>query len=138
MFLLDTNVVSELRKVSTQKANEKVVAWANARQASSLFISVITIEEIEIGARLITRHDQIQGQVLSKWLHSYLLPAFSERILNIDTQVALRSAELHVPNPRPIRDSLIAATALVHKLQIVTRNVADFSNIGLEVLNPWQ
>jgi toxin FitB len=138
MFLLDTNVVSELRKVSTQKANEKVVAWANARQAASLFISVITIEEIEIGARLITRHDKIQGQVLSKWLHSYLLPAFSERILNIDTQVALRSAELHVPNPRPIRDSLIAATALVHKLQIVTRNVADFSNMGLEVLNPWQ
>ena len=138
MYLLDTNVISELRKIPLARADLNVKRWAKTTQAADLFISVITVEELEIGVRLALRQNADQGAVLHRWLHHYVLPAFQGRILAIDTAVALRSAALHVPNPRPIRDALIAATAGVHHMQMVTRNTADFMGTQVSVINPWE
>lgn len=135
MFLLDTNVISELRR--RDKADRNVVAWANEIPASNFFISVVSILEIELGAHLIARRDVAQGAILRAWIDSQVLVRFERRILAIDTAVALRCAQLHVPNPRAERDALIAATALVHGLTVVTRNVEDFKPTGVALLNPW-
>ena len=138
MYLLDTNVVSELRKVRLGKADKHVAAWADGIDAADLYISVITLQELEIGILLVERRDPPQGAIFRAWLDGHVLPAFTDRILAIDTAVAQRSAQLHVPNPRPIRDGLIAATALVHRMTVVTRNDADFAGIGVAILNPWK
>jgi predicted nucleic acid-binding protein len=138
MFLLDTNVVSELRKVRAGKADAQVDAWARAVPAASLFLSVIVVQELEIGVLLAERRDAVKGAILRVWLEGHVLPAFSGRILPVDLGVCRRSAPLHVPNPRPTRDGLIAATALVHGLTVVTRNVGDFQPTGVAVFNPWQ
>jgi predicted nucleic acid-binding protein len=135
MFLLDTNVISELRR--PDKADRNVVAWANAVPAANFFVSVISILEIELGARLIERRDAAQGVILRRWINTQVLARFEGRILAIDTAVAQRCAQLHVPNPRAERDALIAATALVHGLTVVTRNVGDFEPTCVPLLNPW-
>ena len=137
MFLLDTNVISELRKARAGKADRNVAAWARSVSAGQLFLSVIVIQELEIGTLLAERRDPPTGAILRAWLDDHVLPIFSERVLAVDTAVALCSAALHVPNPRPIRDGLIAATALTHAMTVVTRNVADFTSTGVPVLNPW-
>jgi predicted nucleic acid-binding protein len=137
MYLLDTNVVSELRKVRAGKADKHVADWADSIDATDLYLSVITIQELEIGVLLAERRDPSQGAVFRAWLNGHVLPAFTGRILVIDIAVAQRSARLHVPDPRPVRDGLIAATALVHGMIVVTRNVADFEPIGVPILNPW-
>jgi toxin FitB len=138
MFLLDTNVVSELRKARAGKADANVVAWAASASAATMFVSAITVQELEIGVLLAERRNPSQGAVLRRWLEAQVLPAFAERILPVDTPVARRSAALHVPGPRPVRDSLIAATALVHAMPVVTRNVSDFAASGVEIINPWR
>ena len=135
MFLLDTKVISELRR--PDKADGNVVAWANAIPATNFFISVISVLEIELGARLIQRNDAAQGAILRKWIDAQVLVRFEGRILAIDMAVAQRCAQLHVPNPLAERDALIAATALVHGLTVVTRNVEDFEPTGVPLLNPW-
>jgi predicted nucleic acid-binding protein len=135
MFVLDTNVVSELRR--PEKANQKVVAWASSVPLASIFISVITVLELEFGALSIDRKDKAQGLVLRSWIDNQILPRFEGRILPIDTAVAQRCAKLHVPDPRAERDALIAATALVHGMTIVTRNTADFEPTGVQIFNPW-
>jgi predicted nucleic acid-binding protein len=137
MFLLDTNVISELRKVRADKADRNVAAWARDVPAGSLFLSVIVVQELEIGVLLAERRDPSTGAILRAWLDAHVLPAFAGRILAVDMAVAQRSAMLHVPNPRPIRDGLIAATALVHGMTVVTRNVTDFAPTGVSLLNPW-
>ena len=137
MFLLDTNVVSELRKVHSGKAHPNVAHWADSVDAAALFISVITIQELETGILLAERKDTRQGALLRSWMNAHVLPAFAERILPVDTAVALRSAILHVPDPRPVSDVMIAATALVHGLTVVTRNVTDFEPTGVSVVDPW-
>lgn len=137
MFLLDTNVVSELRKIRAGKADRNVAAWADSLDAADLFISAITLQELEIGVLLAERRDPVQGAMIRAWLDRHVLPAFAGRILAVDMAVALRSARLHVPDPRPVRDGLIAATALVHGMTVVTRNVADFEPTGVPVFNPW-
>ena len=137
MYLLDTNVVSELRKARSGRANRGVVQWADAVDAAELFVSVISLQELEIGVLLAEGRDAATGALLRSWLNQHVLPAFSGRVLPVDTTVALRSALLHVPDPRPVRDSLIAATALVHEMTVVTRNVADFGPSGVAVVNPW-
>jgi len=135
MFLLDTNIISELRR--PERANRNVVAWASTIPAASFFLSTISILEIELGALSIARKDTAQGAILRAWIDGQILPRFEGRILPIDTAVAQRCARLHVPNPRAERDALIAATAMVHGLTVVTRNVADFRSIGVALLNPW-
>ena len=137
MYLLDTNVVSELRKIRLGKADAYVAAWADSVDATDLYLSAITVQELEIGVLLAERRDPSQGAVFRVWLNSHVLPAFADRILAVDTPVAQRSARLHVPDPRPVRDGLIAATALVHGMTVVTRNVADFEPMGVQILNPW-
>ena len=135
MFLLDTNVISELRR--PDKADRNVLAWANTAPAANFFMSAISILEIELGARLIERKDAVQGAILRAWIDDHILARFEGRILAIDTAVAQRCAQLHVPNLRAERDALIAATALVHGLTVVTRNVGDFEPTGVPLLNPW-
>ena len=137
MYLLDTNVVSELRKVASGKADAKLVAWANTVETSQLYISAITALELERGVLQIERRDGPQGALLRQWLDGQVLPAFSGRILPVTADIAKACAGLHVPDPRSERDALIGATALVHNLTVVTRNTADFSNCGIGLLNPW-
>jgi predicted nucleic acid-binding protein len=135
MFLLDTNVISELRR--PEKADRNVVTWASTIPAASFFLSVISILEIELGALRIARKDTAQGAALRAWIDDQILPRFEGRILAIDTAVAQRCARLHVPDPRAERDALIAATAMVHGLTVVTRNVGDFGPVGVALLDPW-
>jgi predicted nucleic acid-binding protein len=135
MFLLDTNVISELRR--PERANGNVVAWASAISAASFFLSAISILEIELGALQIARKDAAQGAILRAWIDDQILSRFEGRILAVDTAVAQRCARLHVPDPRAERDALIAATAMVHGLTVVTRDVADFEPMGVALLNPW-
>lgn len=135
MFLLDTNVISELRR--PERADTNVVAWAGAISAASFFLSAISILEIELGALQIARRDAGQGAVLRAWIDDQILLRFEGRILAVDAAVAQRCARLHVPDPRAERDALIAATAMVHGLTVVTRDVADFEPTGVAVLNPW-
>lgn len=137
MYLLDTNVVSELRKIRAGKADVNVVQWAEQVSVGSLFISVITIQELEIGVLQLARRDTAQGLILRTWLNDHVIPAFTGRILPVSLEVAQKSALLHVPNLGPFRDGLIAATALVHGMTIVTRNIKDFQNTGANLLNPW-
>jgi predicted nucleic acid-binding protein len=138
MFILDTNVVSELRKISVGKADRYVALWADAVDAESLHISAITVLELEVGILQIERRDPSHGAMLRAWLETRVLPEFDERILPVDTAIARRCARLHVPDPRAERDALIAATALVHGMIVVTRNVADFAPTGVPLLNPWE
>ena len=137
MFLLDTNVVSELRKIRLGKANRTVAKWADSVDAAELFLSAITIQELEMGVLLAERRDPSQGAIFRAWLNGHVLPAFNGRVLPVDIAVAQRNARLHVPDPRPVRDALIAATALVHGMTVVTRNVADFEPTGVLILNLW-
>ena len=137
MFVLDTNVVSELRKVRLGKADVSVAAWAQSVDAADLFVSAITIMELELGVLSIERKDATQGAMLRAWLEQHVLPEFSGRTLPVDTAVAQRCARLHVPDKRGERDALIAATALVHGMTVVTRNVVDFKPTGVATINPW-
>ena len=137
MYLLDTNVVSELRKARAGRAHPNVTAWAAKAAVANLFVSVVTLQELEIGVLLAERRDPPRGAILRRWLEDHVLPTFTDRALPIDLPVARRSAALHVPDPRPVRDALIAATALVHGFTLVTRNVADFEPTGAKLLDPW-
>ncbi|GFE93931.1 MULTISPECIES: type II toxin-antitoxin system VapC family toxin [Acetobacteraceae] len=138
MFLLDTNVISELRKVRAGKADPNVAHWADSVEADDLYLSAITVMELETGILRIERRDSATGMILRTWLEQLVLPEFAGRILPVDETVALRCARLHVPDPRSERDALIAATALVHGKTVVTRNVADFLPCGVPLLNPWE
>ncbi|MEX2562308.1 MAG: type II toxin-antitoxin system VapC family toxin [Nitriliruptoraceae bacterium] len=139
MFVLDTNVVSELRKVRSGKADPGVGAWASEVPSGQLFVSVITIHELEHGVLLAERADPSKGAVLSRWLDDSVAAAFDQRVLAVDATVARRAGALHVPDPAPFRDALIGATALVHGMTLVTRNVKDFVRFdGLNIIDPWQ
>ena len=137
MYLLDTNVISELRKSKSGKADKNVLSWARSVSAPSLYLSAITILELETGILLLERKDVAQGATLRSWLNTHVLPVFADRIIPVDTAVAQQCAKLHVPDPRSDRDSLIAATALVHGMVIVTQNVSDYDKAGVELINPW-
>jgi predicted nucleic acid-binding protein len=136
MFLLDTNVISELRR--PDKANPNVAKWADGIPAVQFFISAISLLEIERGALLIARRDEAQGKILRAWIDDHIIGRFESRILAVDSTVALRCARLDIPDPRSERDALIAATALVHSMAVVTRNVGDFAETGVDIHNPWE
>ena len=138
MFVLDTNVVSELRKLRSGRTDPNFTCWASQLSRRTLFISVITIMEVEQGILSLQRRDAPQAMVLRAWLDTNVLTTFDGRILMVDVAVAKQCARLHVPNTRTERDAFIAATALVHGMTVVTRNVADFETTGVAILNPWQ
>ena len=138
MFLLDTNVISELRKVGDGRADAHLLAWVSLIDAAQLYISVITLMELEIGVLRVERRDPAQGALLRQWLEAQVKPEFAERALPVDAAVALRCARLHIPDPRSERDALIAAAALTHGMTVVTRNRADFVATGVRLLNPWE
>jgi hypothetical protein len=138
MFVLDTNVISELRTAGTGKADAGVVAWAESIDPIDMYLSAVTILELEFGVLSIERRDPTQGAMLRDWFDHQLLPEFADRVLSVDTAVAKCCAALHIPNPRSDRDAVIAATALVHGMTVVTRNQADFEPTGVTMLNPWR
>lgn len=135
-FLLDTNVISELRR-SRLRADPLVRQWVSEHKPSDLYLSVVTVLEVELGIARLGRQDATRAQRLQAWLEDDLLVVFNGRVLPVDVQVARRAARLHVPDPRPERDALIAATAVVHGLTVVTRNVADFEPMDVALIHPW-
>jgi hypothetical protein len=135
MFLLDTNVLSELRR--PERASSQVVAWAREIDPGDMFISVISLLELDAGALLVGRRDPTQETVLRRWIEGTVIPAFANRILPVDLAVARRCAPLHVPDKRPERDALIGATALTHRLTVATRNIRDFEPMGVPLVDPW-
>jgi len=137
MLLLDTNVVSELRKVASGKADPNVVVWNETVDPAETFISSVVLHELEIGVRLVERNDAAAGKVLRNWLESTVLTAFSGRILPLDEAAAVQAAQWHVPNPKPINDAYIAATAFTRRMTLVTRNIKDFEGMGVALVNPW-
>lgn len=138
MYVLDTNAVSELRKVRSGRADPGVAAWAEPVSSARLFISAITVHELEHGVLLMERSDPAHCSVLRAWVDESVPAAFRDRVLAVDERVARRAAALHVPDPAPFRDALIAATAIVHGMAVVTRELKDFQRFDdLEVVNPW-
>ena len=138
MYVLDTNVVSEIRKIKAGRADPNVAAWAGRGETDLTYISAITIQELEHGVLLVERRDPVSGGVLRNWLDNDVHEAFDQRILPVDAEVARLAAALHVPDPASVTDALIAATALAHNMAVVTRNVSDFERFrGIEILNPW-
>ncbi|MGH1561367.1 type II toxin-antitoxin system VapC family toxin [Mumia sp. DW29H23] len=135
-FVVDTNVLSELRK-PIERADANVQAWVRSVPHVMQFLSVVTILEIEVGVARVERRDPRQGGALRRWFEDRVLVEFEARILPIDMAIARETARMHVPDPRPERDAFIAATARVHGMTVVTRNVADFAPLGVPVVNPW-
>ena len=137
MFLLDTNVISELRKVGDGRADPNVTRWITAQDAGRFYISTLTVMELEIGVLRIEQRDPGQGGRLRSWIEERVLPEFADRTLPVDGAVARRCARLHVPDPRSDRDALIAATALVHGMNVVTRDRRDFEATEVPLIDPW-
>ena len=136
MILLDTDVVSGLRR--PDRAHPNLLRWASRTAAQNHYISAITVREIETGVLLVERRDPAQGEVLRTWLQQAVLVRFDARILPFDLAAARVCAQLHVPDRRPERDAMIAATALVHGMPVATRNTADFAPTGVPLINPWE
>ena len=133
-FLLDTNVVSELRK--GDRADPNVRAWFDALDPSGLYLSVLVIGELRRGVEAVRRRDGRAATALDRWLKSVVDEA-DDRILDVTVEVATAWGKLNVPDPLPVIDSLLAATAHVHDLVVATRNVSDFERTGVPVLNPF-
>ena len=138
MYLLDTNIISELKKLDSGKIHPQVQRWAYSINLMQTKISVVSITEIRTGILSLTRKDQAQAASLDNWFTNRLLPAYRTRTLSVDTEVALICAQLHIPTKRPINDAYIAATAIAHNLTLVTRNVRDFQGLPLMLENPFE
>jgi predicted nucleic acid-binding protein len=138
MYLLDTNVISELREPRSRPADRNVLRWTRSVPPSALYLSVVSVLELELGMLQVDRRDPIQGQIIRVWIEEKIIPMFAGRVLAIDLEIARRCAALHVPDPRSERDAYIAATALVHGMTVVTRNTVDFAATGVPTLNPWE
>jgi predicted nucleic acid-binding protein len=135
MFVLDTNSISETRK---KDPDPSFSAWLFRTDWRDLYLSAATVYELEIGVLAKERSDPIQGRALRTWLTCIIREEFAGRILSVDLRVAVRSAALQVPDRRNVVDAMIAATAYIHGMSVVTRNVRDFQNAGVPVVNPWE
>lgn len=135
MMLLDTNVLSELRKAS--RCHPAVAAWQQDQELEKQYVSVISLLELKLGIELEVRKNADFAARLTVWYENRIKITFRDRILPVDIRIAETCATLHAVRTRPHRDSLLAATALIHGLTIVTRNTGDFSDTGLSVVNPW-
>ncbi|MFC2305249.1 MAG: type II toxin-antitoxin system VapC family toxin [Cardiobacterium hominis] len=138
MYLLNTNIISELKKLDSGKIHPQVQRWAYSINLMQTKISVVSITEIRTGILSLARKDQAQAASLDNWFTNRLLPAYRTRTLSVDTEVALICAQLHIPAKRPINDAYIAATAIAHNLTLVTRNVRDFQGLPLILENPFE
>ncbi len=138
MYLLDTNVVSELRKALSDKANKNVVCWVSSVATEDCFITANTVMELKLGILLLQHKSTEQASVLRYWFEKIVLPSFSGRILAFDVEAARICASYHVPAPRSERDAMIAAIATRHNMTVATRNVDDFHPTNVPVLNPWE
>ena len=138
MYLLDTNIISELKKLDSGKIHPQVQRWAYSINLMQTKISVVSITEIRTDILSLARKDQAQAASLDNWFTNRLLPAYRTRTLSVDTEVALICAQLHIPAKRPINDAYIAATAIAHNLTLVTRNVRDFQGLPLMLENPFE
>ncbi|PJG84852.1 type II toxin-antitoxin system VapC family toxin [Conservatibacter flavescens] len=139
MYLLDTNIISEVRKISQNKANQGVIQWVSSIEFDQCYISAITLLELEQGIlRVKHRGDIAQYFQLQQWFDQYVLPTFKGRILSIDEHTVRICAQLHVPDKRPYNDALIAACAIQHKLTLVTRNTTDFIALNVPLFDPFQ
>ncbi len=137
MYLFDTNVISELRKVRSGKADANVIQWVTDKDPQQLYLSAISILEIDMGILIIDKRDTKQAGALRKWRDDYLFPSFEHRILDLTLAVCRQCAKLHIPNKRPDRDAFVAATALHNNMTVVTRNTKDFADTGVVLINPW-
>lgn len=138
MYLLNTNIISELKKLDSGKIHPQVQRWAYSINLMQTKISVVSITEIRTGILSLARKDQAQAASLDNWFTNRLLPAYRTRTLSVDTEVALICAQLHIPAKRPINDAYIAATAIAHNLTLVTCNVRDFQGLPLMLENPFE
>jgi len=137
MYLLDTNVISELRKLTSGRAHPNVVQWSATHPLTQCHLSTVTVKELEYGLLLVGRRDPDQGWRLRDWVEQ-VIRDFTDRTFPIDTTIARRAARLHVPDPAPEADAYIAATALVHDLTLVTRNTTHFTRFdSVTIANPW-
>lgn len=136
-YLFDTNVISELRK-PPGRVNPRVASWADNLAEGNVYISSISVFEIERGILLKQRTDPVQAERLRDWFNGQVKVQFKGRILPFDEDVASVAAAMHVPDPKATADSLIAATAQVHSLIVATRNTPGFESMGVELVNPWE
>lgn len=137
MYLLDTNILSEIRKIQAGRANQGIAQWAQAHPKSLMYISAITLLELERGTLAAEQRDQQQGAVYRRWLSQIVLPEFQNRILPVDAQTVLLCAPMHVPDKKSLADSLIAATAMQYNMTVITRNEKDFIHTGAKIYNPF-
>ncbi len=137
MFLLDTNIISESRKLGSPRIDPHVAEWLGQIDVEATYVSAMTIFELERGVRQMERRDAKQGAALRRWLDDQIMPTYEHRTLPLSREVALICAGLHIPDPKSERDAWIAATALGAGLTLVSRNVADFAGMGVELINPF-
>jgi toxin FitB len=138
MFLLDTNIISETRKLGTNRIDHKAALWLASVDVEATFLSAMTIFELERGVQQMERRDAKQGAVLRRWLDDQIMVAYENRTLPLSRDMALVCASLHIPDPKSERDAWIAATAINAELTLVSRNVSDFANMGVMLLNPFE
>jgi predicted nucleic acid-binding protein len=138
MFLLDTNIISESRKLGTAKVDPNAARWFAQVDVETTYVSAMTIFELERGVKHMERRDTAQGSVLRRWFDEQVMATYEPRTLPLSREVALICAGLHIPDPKSERDAWIAATAIDAGLTLVSRNVGDFANMGVGLINPFE
>ena len=138
MYLLDTNILSETRKIRTGKANQSVIDWLADTPEHLLYVNAVVLMEVERGILAKERKDPQQGEVLRQWFVHVVKPTFAERTFVVDENTARICAKLHIPDHTPENDAWVAASAIQHNLVLVTRNTDDFARTGVRLLNPFQ